>query len=72
MAAYDVRFMKSICDDTGHERLVCQSRMLVNAPSERKALQKAQNEFCREKNIAGWSSYADAIETRPCEDTIVG
>lgn len=70
MSFFDVRFMKVVCDDSGHEHPVCQSRILVDASTESEAFRKAQAELCRQKKTSDWSLFADVIETRPCQEAI--
>lgn len=64
MSTFDIRFMKAVCDDTGHEHIVCQSRLTVQASNEEAALKQAETTFCRQHKILDWRLHADAIELR--------
>jgi hypothetical protein len=64
MISFDVRFIKALCDDTGHEHAACQGELQVNAATTHEALQMAETEFCSRKNIIDWTLFADAIEIR--------
>ena len=49
MSSFDVRFIKTVCDDTGHEHRACQAAFTVEAPSLIEAVRRAEADFCRQK-----------------------
>jgi hypothetical protein len=67
MPLYRIRFMKTLADDTGHERQVCQRAVQVEADSGEGALNPAQALFCELEGIAHWSYRADV-----CDLEVVG
>ena len=64
MPAFDVRFIKTVCDDTGHEHRACQAAFTIEAPSLTEAVQRAEADFCRQKHVHDWTIFADAVEFR--------
>ena len=64
MLSFDVRFIKTVCDDTGHEHRACQAAFTVNAPSLTEAVKQAELDFCRQKHVGDWTIFADAVECR--------
>ncbi|WP_245284700.1 hypothetical protein [Bradyrhizobium sp. th.b2] len=64
MPSFDVRFIKTVCDDTGHEHRACQATFKVDAASLSVAAQLAQADFCRQKGIRDWTIFADSMELR--------
>ena len=64
MPSFNVRFIKTVCDDTGHEHLVCQAAFPVEAPSLTEAVRQAEADFCRQKHVHDWTIFADVIEFR--------
>jgi hypothetical protein len=64
MLSFDVRFIKTVCDDTGHEHRACQAAFTVEAPSLTEAVRRAEVDFCRQKHIHDWTIFADAVEFR--------
>lgn len=64
MLSFDVRFIKTVCDDTGHEHRACQAAFSVQAPSLTEAIKHAEADFCRQKHIHDWTIFADAVELR--------
>ncbi len=64
MVSFQIRFVKNVCGDTGHEHAVCQSEIYVNAITMHEALRMAEAEFCSRKHIHDWTLFADAIEIR--------
>jgi hypothetical protein len=64
MPAFDVRFIKTVCDDTGHEHRACQAAFTVDAPSLTEAVRRAEADFCRQKHVHDWTIFADAVEFR--------
>jgi hypothetical protein len=64
MSSFDVRFIKTVCDDTGHEHRACQAAFTVEAESLSEAVRRAEANFCRQKHIRDWTIFADAVEFR--------
>ena len=64
MPSFDVRFIKTVCDDTGHEHRACQAAFSVEAPSLTEAVRRAEADFCRQKHVRDWTIFADAVEFR--------
>jgi hypothetical protein len=62
MAMYRIR-MKTVTDDTGHDRQVCQCAIEIDAESAESALRPARALFCKLEEIADWSHRADCSET---------
>lgn len=64
MLSFDVRFIKTVCDDTGHEHRACQAVFNVKAPSLIEAVRQAEADFCRQKRVHDWTIFADAVELK--------
>jgi hypothetical protein len=64
MLTFDVRFIKTVCDDTGHEHRACQAVFNVQAPSLMEAVRQAEADFCRQKHVHDWTIFADAVELK--------
>lgn len=64
MPSFDVRFIKTVCDDTGHEHRACQAAFKVDAASLSVAAQLAETDFCRQKGVRDWTIFADSMELR--------
>jgi hypothetical protein len=64
MPSFEVRFIKTVCDDTGHEHRACQAAFTVDAASLGEAVQRAEADFCRQKHVHDWTIFADAVEFR--------
>jgi hypothetical protein len=62
MPSFDVRFIKTVCDDTGHEHRACQAAFTVEAPSLIEAVRRAEADFCQQKHVHDWTIFADAVE----------
>ena len=67
MPSFDVRFIKTVCDDTGHEHRACQAAFTVEAPSLTEAVRVPEADFCRQKHVHDWTIFADAVEFRGAE-----
>jgi hypothetical protein len=64
--SYRVRFMKKICDDTGHQHNCVEGIVYVRrAKSMDRALKAAQLRFERMKRIPRWDLYADTFYLDP-------
>ncbi|WP_407114348.1 hypothetical protein [Bradyrhizobium sp. LMG 9283] len=64
MPSFNVRFIKTVCDDTGHEHRACQASFKVDAASLSAAAQQAETDFCKQKGVHDWTVFADAMELR--------
>jgi hypothetical protein len=64
MLTFDVRFIKTVCDDTGHEHRACQAVFNVQAPSLMEAVKQAEADFCKQKHVRDWTIFADAVELK--------
>jgi hypothetical protein len=62
--SFDVRFTKTVCDDTGHEHRACQAAFTIDAESLTEAVQRAEADFCSQKRVHDWTIFADAVEFR--------
>jgi hypothetical protein len=67
MSKFDLQFMKSLWDSTGHHHLVCQSHLILEACDHREAVQAGQKEFCRQRGIDDWRLHADSVEIQPLD-----
>lgn len=61
MPLYSATFYKTVSDDTGHERKVCQRIVNVEANTRSSALVSAKALFCGLERISDWSWHADEI-----------
>ena len=64
MPSFDVRFIKTVCDDSGHEHRACQAAFTIEAPSLTAAVRRAEADFCRQRGVHDWRSFADSMEFR--------
>lgn len=64
MALFEVRFIKTVCDDRGHEHRACEAAFSIEAPSLTDAVGRAEADFCRQRHVHDWTICADAIEFR--------
>ena len=63
MARYRVRFIKNLCDDTGHQHKCVEGVVDIRRARDRdRALQAAKRRFERIKRIPRWDLYADTFE----------
>ncbi len=69
MARFEVRFLKAVSDDTGHERKVCQRALEVEADCWAGALSTAREQLDRAEGVTDWMRHADAIELERLECT---
>lgn len=63
MPIYRVRFMKTVANDSGHERQVCQRAVEIEAETPEAALGPAQAVFCQLEGVADCSQRSDCCET---------
>jgi hypothetical protein len=64
MATFEIRYIKRLCDDSGHEHDTCQSITMVEAPTAHDALRLAEQKACGSRQLADWTLFADAVELR--------
>jgi hypothetical protein len=64
MPTFEIRYIKKLCDDTGHEHAACQSIITVTAPNAHEALRLAEAEVCGSRHLSDWTIFADAVELR--------
>lgn len=63
MAHYHVRFIKTLCDDTGHPHKCVEGVVNIRrARDQDRAVQAAKRRFERMKRIPRWDLYADTFE----------
>ncbi len=62
MARFQVRFMKDVCNDTGHARSVLQRVVNIEASSADRACDEACMVFSARENVGHWRDHADRIE----------
>lgn len=64
MPFFEIRYIKKLCDDSGHEHDTCQSVALVEAPTAHEALRLAEVQVCGKRQLSDWTIFADAVELR--------
>ncbi|TWB48753.1 hypothetical protein FBZ94_11435 [Bradyrhizobium sacchari] len=64
MPSFSVRFIKTVCDDTGREHRACEAAFKVDATSLSAAAQQAEIDFCKQKSVRDWTVVADVMELR--------
>jgi hypothetical protein len=62
--SFDVRFIKTVWDDAGHEHRACQAAFAVEAALLTEAVRRAEEDFCQRKQVHDWTISADTIEIR--------
>jgi len=63
MTTYHFRFVKTLCDDSGHQHQCLQGEIEVRrARTHARALRAAELKFQRVKSIQNWKTYADTME----------
>jgi hypothetical protein len=62
MPIFRIRFIKTVSNDTGHERQVCQRAVEIEAEDALAALGPARAAFCELEQIPDWSYRADCCE----------
>jgi hypothetical protein len=61
MPRYTAIFVKTVCNDVGRERKICQRVVEVHADSRAAALSSSKARFCALEQIPEWSLRADGI-----------
>jgi hypothetical protein len=69
MALYRVRFLKTVCDATGHEHQICQSAIDVEAESNEAAIARAERLFASRNGACDWRFYVDRVHVDRSEAT---
>jgi hypothetical protein len=64
MPTFEIRYLKKLCDDSGHEHDTCQSVTKVEAPTAYEALRLAEAQVCADRQLLDWTVFADAVELR--------
>jgi len=64
MPTFEIRYIKKLCDDSGHEHDACQSVATVEAATAHEAMRLAEQQACGSRHLADWTIFADAIELR--------
>ncbi|MCC5979062.1 MAG: hypothetical protein JJU21_13450 [Salinarimonas sp.] len=67
MPLFRVRFLKRVCDATGHETMICQRSFEVQAEAEDQAFDKAEKLFSAAERATNWRLRADSVETETLE-----
>lgn len=63
MVQYQVRFIKSLCDDTGHQHKCVEGVVKIReAKNQDRATRAAKHRFARMKRIPRWDLHADFVE----------
>jgi hypothetical protein len=63
MVHYRIRFIKNICDDSGHPHKCVEGVVDIHqARDESRAIEAAKRRFERMKKIQRWDMYADTFE----------
>lgn len=63
MPNYRVRFIKILCDDTGHPHRCQEGEVNIRHARDRdRAVRAAKKRFARIKRIPRWDLFADAFE----------
>jgi len=62
MKAYYVSFFKTVCNDRGDERKICQRRLTVEGGGEEQAIERAKALFCSCEGVSTWTLHSDAYE----------
>jgi hypothetical protein len=62
MAMFQVRFLKDVCNDTGHARCILQRTIQLEASSSDQAGSEACRMFCAHEGVGHWRDHADRIE----------
>jgi RecA/RadA recombinase len=64
MPSFEIKYMKKLCDDSGHEHDACQNIVTLQAPNAHEALRLAEAQVCSHRHLANWTIFADAVELR--------
>lgn len=64
MPRFTAVFSKTVCNDVGRERRICQRVVEVRAPTRTAALAAAKARFCALEHISDWSVHSDGVALR--------
>jgi hypothetical protein len=64
MPRYDIKFLKTVYNDIGHQTVACQRSVVVEADSAEAAVPVAKAQFCDLENIPYWSLRSEAFEVQ--------
>jgi hypothetical protein len=64
MARFQIRFLKRVCNDIGHECVTCQGEFAIEGASAGQALEDAETTFCEARRTNRWDLFADTVEIR--------
>jgi hypothetical protein len=64
MPTFEIKYIKKLCDDSGHEHVSCQCMTTVEAPTAHEALRLAEAEVCASRHLSDWTLFADTVEVR--------
>ena len=68
MVTYHIRFVKTVCDDYGHEHRCVQGDVHIRrARTEARAVTAAKLRFQRLNRTAHWTTHAEDIEIRDAD-----
>ena len=62
MALFEIRFLKDICNDTGHQACVLQRVVSIEAPDAGRARDEACTLFCAHEKVGRWQDHADRVD----------
>ena len=69
MSHHIIRFLKDICDDTGHTHHCTQGVVEIHeARSYHRAIEAAKLRFARQRRIGCWDQHADRFEVEGNSD----
>jgi hypothetical protein len=68
MPVFRVKFLKRVCDATGHETSICQRVFEIHASDQEEAIGYAKTQFTDAEATAQWWLRADRIETEPVRE----
>jgi hypothetical protein len=70
MKRYRVRFLKTVCNDRGDERSICQRALEVDSAGEEAAVELAKRLFCSREQVSDWSLRSDSYEVEGPESSL--
>jgi hypothetical protein len=62
MAYYEIRFLKDVCNDTGHASCVLQHVVNIEAQDAGQARDEACALFCAHEKVGFWKDHADRVD----------
>ena len=67
MSRFVVTFLKDVLGENGHMCEVRQSRIEIDASSDREAEHRAKAQFCETHSTHDWSLHADRIKVEQAD-----